>query len=70
MVSSESPGPPAAGVKAIPVNDKTSLGEDFSIFCHVVIDFRVSSCQFHAAFLHKTDRQLTRQEKVRICGWW
>ena len=44
-------------------NDKISPAEDFSIFCHVVVDFRVSSCQFDATFLYKTDRRLTRQEK-------
>ena len=30
----------------------------------MVIDFTVFSCQFYAAFLYKTDRQLTRQEKL------
>lgn len=53
-----------------PINDKRSFCEDFSIFSHVVIDFRASSCQFYAAFLYKTDRQLTGQEKLEISGWW
>lgn len=64
MVPIKSPVPPAAGFSAKQINDKISPREDFSIFCHVVIDFRVSSCQFHATFLYTADRQLTRQEKL------
>lgn len=64
MVPVKSPVPRAASFGAKQINGKISPREDFSIFCHVVIDFRVSSCQFHATFLYTADRQLTRQEKL------